>query len=320
MKIYIDYYGESHPDIATTLTYIGDIWNTKVQYDKALGYYENALNIYIDYYGETHPEVASNLTRIGGIWEAKGQYDKALESFDQALKNFVSYNGESHPNVATTHFKIGDIFEIKGQYEKALEYFEQAMKTYIAYYGESHLIVAFKRNSMGLLFLRIHDYSASLFYFDSALPVFLENYGDDNRNTAALKRNRARALVGLVRYDEAEQLLIEAIHTLRDGELENDPLLARTLLRFAEWQRLTGKLDDAVITIDEALTISLINPGEQHVDTAEAYFEKALIAEAIKDKQSAGEFFQKCYDIRLTLLGIEHPDTIEVLEKLNHIY
>lgn len=111
-------------------------------------------------------------------------------------------------------------------------------------------------------------------------------------------------------------MLKESIRTLREGEIENDPLLARTLLRFAEWQRLTGKLGDAVNTIDEALRIFFINPGEQHVDTAEAYFEKALIAEANGDTQSATGFFQKCYDIRLTMLGSEHPDTIMVAKRL----
>jgi tetratricopeptide (TPR) repeat protein len=126
--------------------------------------------------------------------------------------------------------------------------------------------------------------------------------------------------MGLNRFDEAKKMLSLAIQTLRETELENDSMLARTLLRLAQWQRLTGKTKEAIKTMDESLSIFHINPGEQHVDTAEAYFEKAILAEAIGNTQSAKEFFQKCYDIRCTLLGSEHPDTLGVLEKLNNIY
>ena len=320
LKISIEYYGESHPNVASALLRIGDIWKTKGQYDKALGYFENSLQIYIEYYGESHPEAASTLFRIGGIWETKGQYDKALGYFENSLKIYIEYYGESHPNVAATLLRIGDIWKTKGQYDKALGYFENSLKIYIEYYGESHPEVASTLFRIGGIWETKGQYDKALEYFDSVLPVFIEHYGINHRNIAALRRNRARVLMGLNRFDEAEKMLSLAIQTLRETELENDSMLARTLSRMAEWQRLTGKTKEAIKTIDESLSIFHINPGEQQVDTAEAYFEKALLAEALGDTQSAKEFFQKCYDIRCTLLGAEHPDTLGVLEKLNNIY
>ena len=304
--------------MASTLTRIGDIWETKGQYDKALEYFEKDLKISIDYYGESHPNVASTLTRLGDVWNTKGQYDKALEYFENALKILFDYYGESHPSVASTLFLIGGIWETKGQYDKALEYFEKDLKISIDYYGESHPNVVATVNSTGLVHLRMRNYSKSLNLFDSAIPVYTMSYGQYHRNTAAVKRNRARALMGLCRFDEAEQMLTEAIQTLRESELENDPQLAHSLLRQAEWQRLTGKAKEAIKTMDESLSIFLINPGEHHVHTAEAYFEKASILDSLQDFKGALMHFQKCYDIRLNLLGSEHPDTIEVLKILNN--
>jgi tetratricopeptide (TPR) repeat protein len=320
LKISIEYYGESHPEVTTTLLRIGGIWETKGQYDKALEYYEKDLKISIEYYGESHPEVSTTLLRIGGIWETKGQYDKALEYYEKDLKISKEYYSEFHPNVAATLLQIGDIRETKGQYDKALEYFENVLKIRLDYYGESHPKVASILFRIGGIWMTKGHYNKALEYFDSVLPVFIEHYGINHRNIAAIRRNRARVLMGLNRFDEAKKMLSLAIQTLRETELENDSMLARTLLRLAQWQRLTGKTKEAIKTMDESLSIFHINPGEQHVDTAEAYFEKAILAEAIGNTQSAKEFFQKCYDIRCTLLGSEHPDTLGVLEKLNNIY
>ncbi len=263
--------------------------------------------------------MAVTLARIGGVLGTKGQFDKALEYFEQSSKIYIEYYGESHPNVAGTLMRIGGIWETKGQFDKALEYYEKDLKISIEYYGEFDPNVVLTRNSIGVINLKTGDFSSALNCFDQALIVYSELQGDKSRNTAAVKRNRARALMGLKRFDEAEQMLTEAIDSLRGGELENDLVLARTLLRFSEYLRLTANIKMAIRVIEEAISIFLINPGEQHVDTAEAYFENALIFEAMDDIQGTTKYLQKCYDIRLALLGTDHPDTIEVSIKLQKI-
>ena len=316
LKVYKDCQGESHHNVASTLTRIGDVLETQGQYDKALDYFEQTLKIRLDCYGTSHPSVAVSYYKLGGICNTKGQYDKALEYYEKDLKISIEFYGESHPDVASTLKRIGDIWKTKGQYEKAMDYFVKDLKISIDCYGESHPSVATSLNSIGLVQLRLRQYSQSLNSFDKVLPIYLESYGKNHRDSAGTKRNRARALMGLNRYDEAEQMLTEAVLALKESELEHDLVLAHAYQRYAELYRLTRRLEDAMKSIDESISIFLTNPGEQHVDTADAYFEKALIAAALHDEKST-PYFQKCCDIRLDLLGPKHPDTIEVLEKLN---
>ena len=84
LTLNIQFYGESNPNVATTLIDIAAIWQSFGDHDKALEYYERAITIYLQNYGESHPNVVSLLNFIGEIWENKGDYDKALEYYRRA--------------------------------------------------------------------------------------------------------------------------------------------------------------------------------------------------------------------------------------------
>jgi tetratricopeptide (TPR) repeat protein len=318
LNISIYYHGDSHPNVASALTRIGDVLEVKGQYDKALEYFQNALNIRLEYYGETHPYVASNLNRIGSIFNIRGQYENALEYFERDLKISIDYFGESHPNVATSYYFIGGVWNTKGKYDKALEYFEKSLKIRIDSFGESHTNVALSQNYLGLVYCKCKDFEKALKFFNSAYEIYKDFHGEESSGTASVKRNIAHALIGLEQYEKAQELLGQSEATLRHLEENTSPVLARALVRYAELLRLTNKLELALKYIDETISIFILNPGEQNVETASAYFEKASVLDGLQDSNGALIHFQKCYDIRLNLLGSEHLDTIDVLKILNN--
>ena len=73
--------GGEHPYVATSYNNIGQVWNKKGEYDKALEYYEKCLAIELKTLGGEHPDVASSYYNIGNIWNSKGEYEKALEHY-----------------------------------------------------------------------------------------------------------------------------------------------------------------------------------------------------------------------------------------------
>ena len=318
LKISIEYFGESHPNVATSLFQIGNILETNGQYDKALENFKNALNIRLGYYGETHPKVASALNRIGSIFNIRGQYERALEYFERDLKISIDYFGESHPNVATSYYFIGGVWNTIGKYDKALEYFEKSLKIRIDSFGEFHTHVSLSQNYLGLVYCKCKDFQKALKYFNCAYEIYKKFHGEESSGTASVKRNIAQALIGLGQYEKAQELLNQSEATLRNLEENTSPVLARALVRYAELLRLTKKLELALKYIDETISIFILNPGERNVETASAYFEKASVLDGLQDSKGAIIHFQKCYDIRLNLLGSEHPDTIDVLKILNN--
>jgi tetratricopeptide (TPR) repeat protein len=317
MAILLQYYGESHPNVAPLLDHIGDICDTKGDYNKALEYFERAMAIRLKYYGELHPNVVSSLNRIGDICDTKGDYDKALEYFERAMAIRLQYYGELHPNIASSLSRIGDICKTKGDYDKALEYFERAMAIQLQYYGESHPKVARSLNIIGNIFEKKCDYLNAYLNNNKSLTIF-ENYvGENHTNVGAIKRNVGKALIGLGDFIQAKEMLEASVAILLQNQVESDPKLARTYLILAKCLRLQKDIEPAQKIIEKAKEIFEKNFGDSHVESANAYFENGCLLVDMDNLIEAQVYFKKCYDVRSTILGPEHVDTIEVQEKLS---
>ncbi|EGX59654.1 NTPase-like protein [Streptomyces zinciresistens K42] len=89
-----------------------------------------------------------------------------------------------------------------------------------------------------------------------------DGYRDKPRARALLKRHRGRALNGLHRPDEAEELLVAALGFFREREPYNT---ARTLTDLAETYRGAGRQAEALPLIDEAIDALAGENARYHV-------------------------------------------------------
>ncbi len=76
------------PDSTDALNNLGLAWDSKGDYNKAIEYYEKALQSDLNTFGEEHPNVAIRWNNLGLAWDSKGEYDKAIEYYEKALKSF----------------------------------------------------------------------------------------------------------------------------------------------------------------------------------------------------------------------------------------
>ena len=85
----------------------------------------------------------------------------------------------------------------------------------------------------------------------------------------------------------------------------------------AKCLRLLKNIKPAQEIIEKAKYIFEKNFCDSHIESANAYFEKGCLLVDMDNPIEAQVYFKKCYDVRLTILGQEHVDTIEVQEKLS---
>jgi len=71
------------------------------EYQKAIGYYEQALARNLSIYGQDHPSVATTRNNLESAWYVLGEYRKAIGYFEQALAVFERRLGPAHPNTRT---------------------------------------------------------------------------------------------------------------------------------------------------------------------------------------------------------------------------
>ena len=80
--------GPEHPKVAIIWNNLGLVWHHKEDHDKAIDYFEKALQIDFKNFSPAHPQVAIRWNNMGSAWIDKGDYDKAIDYFEKALVVF----------------------------------------------------------------------------------------------------------------------------------------------------------------------------------------------------------------------------------------
>ena len=88
------------PENSLYLNDAGFMLKTLAHYDKAIEYYEKALNSDLKTFGTEHPKIAICWNNIGSVWNSKGKYDKAIDYYEKALASDLKTYGADHPSVA----------------------------------------------------------------------------------------------------------------------------------------------------------------------------------------------------------------------------
>ena len=225
-----------YPNAATYRNNLGAVWKAKGSYDKAIEYYEKALNSDLENLGEDHPNVATYRNNLGSTWKAKGEYDKAIEYYEMALKSDLNNFGENHPKVATRWNNLGEVWRAKGEYDKAIEYYEKALISDLKNFGEDHPNVATYRNNLGVAWNAKGEHDKAIEYLEKALKSDLKTFGEKHSNVATYRNNLGTAFNAKGEYDKAIEHLEKALSVIqvRLGKDHPDTKILKSNLRLAK--------------------------------------------------------------------------------------
>ena len=228
-----------YPNASTYRNNLGASWNGKGNYDKAIEYYENALQSDLENFGEDHPNVATYRNNLGATWKAKGKYDKAIEYYEMALKSDLNNFGENHPKVATRWNNLGEAWRAKGEYDKAIGYYEKALESDLNNFGEDHPNIAAYRNNLGVAWNAKGEHDKAIEYLEKALKSDIKTFGEKHSNVATYRNNLGTALNAKGEYDKAIEHLEKALSVIqvRLGNDHPDTKTLKTNLRLAKEER-----------------------------------------------------------------------------------
>jgi tetratricopeptide (TPR) repeat protein len=109
---------------ATSLRYIGIVYQTKYDYTNALKYFAKAADIEEGL--GNNKKLASIFNSIGNIYRNQGHYDKALENYLQSLK--IEEDMSNNIGISSCYNNIGNVFLYQGNSKTAIEYFERSLE------------------------------------------------------------------------------------------------------------------------------------------------------------------------------------------------
>ena len=77
---------------------LGMAYRRKGDHDKAIEYYEKALEIDLEKLGPEHTEVAIRYNNLGVAYQSKGDCDRAIEYYEMALRIALERLGKNDPH------------------------------------------------------------------------------------------------------------------------------------------------------------------------------------------------------------------------------
>src|SRR5262249_3154685 len=92
-----------HPDTATCLNNLAELYCKQHKYDDALALHQRSLAIREKVLGPKHPDVAVSLNNLAALYDDQGNYDKALPLYERAVAICEEALGSEHPYTEISH-------------------------------------------------------------------------------------------------------------------------------------------------------------------------------------------------------------------------
>jgi tetratricopeptide (TPR) repeat protein len=132
------FYGENHPNVATALINLGDLYRNQCRYEEAGPLFLKALEMDKKLHGAEHIDVATSLNNLAGLYLEQGRYEEAEPLYQAALEMSKKLLGEEHSDVAVSLNNLGSFEAKQRNYSQAVEYFERAYSLFIKLLGTKH--------------------------------------------------------------------------------------------------------------------------------------------------------------------------------------
>ena len=152
-------------NVAVLLNKIGMVYYYWGQFATAIDYFEQALII-----GEElrkKDQIAVQFNNIGMVYYSWGKYSLALEYYEQALT--IDEELGLQTGIARDLNNIGLVYYYLGQYDEAIDFYEQALITNEELRKKD--LIAMQFNNIGMVYYSWGKYSLALEYFEQALVI-----------------------------------------------------------------------------------------------------------------------------------------------------
>jgi tetratricopeptide (TPR) repeat protein len=116
---------QGHPYLVISLNTLGGVLKVRGEYEKAQGYFEQALEMCRKVYPpqrypQGHPDLALSLNNLGSVLQVHGEYEKALGYYEQALEMYRKlYPPERYPqghrDLAQSFNNLGSVLGDRGE-------------------------------------------------------------------------------------------------------------------------------------------------------------------------------------------------------------
>jgi len=245
LKIDEDLLGPDHPDVATSLNNLAELYRVLGRFAEAEPLYLRALMISEEALGQDHPYVAIWLNNLALLYDSQGRYEEAEPLYLRALKITEKALGPDHSKVATRLNNLAALYDSLGRYEEAEPMYKRALEINEKALGGDHPRVAAGLNNLALLYDNQGRYAEAESMYKRALKIDEQALGSEHPDLATDLNNLAELYRSQGRHAEAEPLFLQALLIFQSVLGETHPNTIAVLRNIAIFYHEWGKKDEA---------------------------------------------------------------------------
>ncbi|WP_025742735.1 CHAT domain-containing protein [Aquimarina pacifica] len=315
LEISNSYLNKNHLEKAIALDNIGGYYRYKPDLDKALSYYNQALDIKKQ--GNNNTALSRSYSFIGYVYLKKNKLHEATMWFQKII---AIDSSECNPYLAHSYGDLASIAQIQGNYKESLDYSKKALHYQILKYGEDHIKLTGFYSNIGFLSYENGNHKEALNYFKKAIAIQLNSTGENNQKMINYYGNYSVFLRKIGDLDNSivylNKTLAIGTHIFGKDHLRIAPLY--TNLGIAYQQK--GTLDLALTYAKKALVIKQKQMDENHPEIAYSLKNIASIYIDLKKYDEAITILNNSLDILIKNFGTNHFLVTEIYQNLATAY
>jgi CHAT domain-containing protein/tetratricopeptide (TPR) repeat protein len=312
--------GPEHPDVATALKTLADLYRTQARYSDAEPLYRRSLAIREKALGSDHPGVGAVLNGLAGLYEDQARYSDAEPLYLRCLAIAANAEGPGHPNMGAALNNLGQLYHQWGRLAQAERLYERSLAVTEKTFGPDHPNVARTLNNLAQLYLMQRRFAEAEPLYRRSLAIRERALGLDDPGVGTALNNLAFLFRDQGRYTEAEPLLRRSLAIGERALGPDHPNVARTLNNLAAVYLAQGRYADAEPLFARSLTIMEKVLGPEHPDVAKA------LGNLVNLYRVEGRYFdaellcKRALAISENALGRDHLDVGMALTQLARLY
>ena len=312
--------GPDHLDVATALSFLGDLQQIQGHYAESERLLRRCLTIREAHLGPDDPAVARALSLLGWTVLQLGRHAEAATLAQRSLAIREAKLGANDPSVVSSLNVLATAIRGQGRLAEAEPLYRRALAILEARPGPEGIQLARILNNLAVLYALAGRPADAEAYYRRAMTVEEKLLGPDNTDLANTLNNLGWTLRQIGRTKEAEPLIQRALAIRERAFGPENPMVAKTMTNLAEIYRLQRRYGDAERLLERARAIQLKQLGPDHPVLMDTYTTLALIYEAQKHPQEAEAAFKRSIAIGEAAYGPTAFNVITARVNLAYLY
>ena len=308
--------GSEHPDTASSLSDLADLYWSERNFGKAYEFCTRALAIREKVLGLDHPDTLTSRNDLAGLLEAQSQLGKARVLYQEILTARQKVLGPEHPDTATTLHDLAHLLEEQGNLVEAKMLFERALAIREKALDPEHPDTARTLDALAALLRTSGDFVGARSLNERALVIREKGHGSGHPVTAIGLAHLASTLKAQGDLSGARRLF-ERVLAIDEKQFGSETqIISADLTNLGVTVKAQADLSEARSIFERALEIDEKVLGPLHQNIARDLVNLGATFRDQGDLSASRRLLERALEIDEKVLGPEHPQIATVLAHL----